>query len=209
LKKSAIILAGGYSKRFGKDKGLLELGGKPLILHVLESVYELDEVIVVVNSHQKKTVFEDILIDRAEVLIDEYPIQSPLIGALTGFKSVKSKYSLLLSCDTPFISKGLISVLFNLCVNKNAVIPKWPNGFLEPLQAVYFSKKALIAARDTLNNKKYDLQSMILLLGRIHYVSVTFLRKFDPKLNTFFNINTPRDLEKAENTLKTLKITKN
>ncbi len=55
MEKAAIILAGGVSKRFGQDKGLLKLVNKPLFLHVLENVSPVvDEVLVVIGSKSQK-----------------------------------------------------------------------------------------------------------------------------------------------------------
>ena len=51
MKKSAIILVGGSSERFGQDKGLLKLINKPLIVHIVDRVsIVVDEILVVVNS---------------------------------------------------------------------------------------------------------------------------------------------------------------
>jgi molybdopterin-guanine dinucleotide biosynthesis protein A len=203
LKRSAVVLAGGFSKRFGRDKGLVELAGKPLVLHVLDRMFEVvNETLVVVSSDHQKVAFEHTLGQRARVIIDKREEKSPLIGALTGFKCVQGKYSLLLPCDTPFVSSKIASLLLDLCINRSAVIPRWPNGYIEPLQAVYHTKSALTAARATLEQKKLDLRSVIASLKGVRYVSTIILQQLDPKLLTFFNINNPRDLRRAESILK-------
>jgi molybdopterin-guanine dinucleotide biosynthesis protein A len=174
LKRSAVILAGGFSKRFGREKGLTELLGKPLIDYVLAKV---------------------------SGVVDELEIQSPLIGALTGFKHAHGDYSILLPCDTPFLSSQIISTLLHMCINRHAVIPQWPNGYLEPLQAAYHTKSALTATEATVKCGELDLRSMISRLGKVKYVSTLVLRQLDPKLLTFFNVNTVEDLRKAESIL--------
>ena len=51
MSKTAIILAGGVSRRFGQDKGLISLAGKPLVMHVFEKACLVaEELIVVVGS---------------------------------------------------------------------------------------------------------------------------------------------------------------
>lgn len=203
MKKSAIILAGGFSKRLGQDKALIELAGRPLVLHVLDRVRGVvDEVMVVVSSDDQRTVFECLLGRKASVVVDKYEIRSPLIGASVGFENAQGKYSLLLPCDTPFISSEISSLLLDLCVNKSAVIPRWPNGYIEPLQAVYHTKSALTASKTALEQKKLDLQSMISHLRGVRYVSTMVLQQVDPRLLTFFNVNTPEDLKRAESMLK-------
>lgn len=199
LKRSAVILAGGFSKRFGRDKGLIQLAGKPLILHVLDRISRVvDEIVVVVSSEGQREKFESLLRGKTNTVVDQRGMQSPLVGALTGFGNARGGYSLLLPCDTPFVSRQIASLLLDLCVNRSAVIPRSPNGYIEPLQAVYHTKSALIAAETALKEKKLDLRSMISYLKSVRYVSTMVLRQFDPKLLTFFNINTFEDLRKAE-----------
>jgi molybdopterin-guanine dinucleotide biosynthesis protein A len=203
--KSAIILAGGSSKRFGQDKGLIMLGGKPLITHALERVYNIvDEILVVISSEPQKTAIANLIKKKTKVTVDRSEAQCPLVGALTGFENAQGEYSLLLSCDTPFASSQITSLLLDLCINKSAAIPKWPNRFIEPLQAAYHTKSAQIAAEKTLENGKMDMQSMIMLLRGVRYVSTMVLQQIDPKLLTFFNVNTPSDLKKAEQIAKSM-----
>ena len=202
MEKSAVVLAGGFSKRFGQDKGLLKLTGKPLILHILDKVSTVvDEVLVVVSSKSQEKAYTCFLKQKAKIVIDKYETQNPLVGALTGFERAQGKYSLLLPCDTPFVSSQIASFLLELCVNKDAVIPRWPNGHIEPLQAVYYTKSALNVANKAVEDKKQNMHSMIASLKKVRYVSTLVLKQIDPKLTTFFNINTPKDLRKAEHML--------
>jgi len=202
LEKSAVVLAGGFSKRFGQDKGLLKLTGKPLILHILDKVSTVvDEVLVVVSSKSQEKAYTCFLKQKAKIVIDKYETQNPLVGALTGFEKAQGKYSLLLPCDTPFVSSQIASFLLELCVNKDAVIPRWPNGHIEPLQAVYYTKSALNVADKALEDKKQNMRSMIASLKKVLYVSTLVLKQIDPKLMTFFNINALKDLRKAEHML--------
>jgi len=202
LKSSAIILAGGFSKRFGRDKGLVELRGKPLFMYLLEKVAKVvDEKVIVVGSEAQRDVFSPLLEHVADVIVDKYDGNGPLIGALTGFEAVQTEYSLLLPCDTPFLSREIATLLLDSCVGRSAVIPKWPNGWIEPLQAAYHTKSAIIATKKALEKGKMDVRSMINCLRDIRYISTVILQKLDPELLTFFNINTFADLEKAESML--------
>jgi molybdopterin-guanine dinucleotide biosynthesis protein A len=162
----------------------------------------VDERVVIVGSNAHSETLSNLLKSKTRVAIDKYEGQSPLVGALTGFESVDAEYSLLLPCDTPFVSAEIVALLLDLCVNKGAVIPRWPNGYIEPLQAAYNTKSAIEAAKKALNEGKRDLSSMISLLRGIRYISTLVLQQLDPKLLTFFNINTLQDLKKAEFMLK-------
>jgi len=199
MEKSAIILAGGVSKRFGQDKGLVQIGGKPLILRVFERAREVvDEVIVVVSSTAQKESYALLFPRKTEIVVDVYDSRSVLVGALTGFMKAQGEYSLLLPSDTPFLSRDVIRLLFEMSHNTDAVIPRWPNGYIEPLQAVYRRDSALAAAREAVSKGEARLQSMISLLSRVRYLSTIVVKEMDPHLTTFFNINTPSDLKRAE-----------
>jgi molybdopterin-guanine dinucleotide biosynthesis protein A len=205
MKTSAIILAGGFSKRFGQDKGLIKLAGKPLILHVLDRVSKVvNETLVVVSSEGQRDAFTPFVESKTKVVIDKYNLRSPIVGALAGFENALGEYSLLLPCDTPFVSKEIASLLLDLCVHRSAVVPRWPNRYIEPLHAVYHTNSALSASETAYKEKKLDLRSMIANLRGVRYISTLILQQIDPKLMSFFNINRPEDLKKAESMLKWL-----
>ncbi|MEM1539270.1 MAG: molybdenum cofactor guanylyltransferase [Candidatus Bathyarchaeia archaeon] len=204
---SAIILAGGLSTRFGQDKGLIPLANKPLIRYVLEAAGQIvDEIVVVVNSKTQAEKFSKILLSDAKILVDLFDDRGPLVGALTGFRGVSGEYALLLPCDTPLVSKEVLQFLLDLCINRNAVIPRWPNGYIEPLQASYRVKPALEAAEKTLAEGKRDMRSMIERLGGVRYVSTLVLQQFDKELNFFANVNTPLDLKRVEQILRRMNV---
>lgn len=206
MENSTIILAGGFSTRFGQDKALLQLGTKPLILHVLDRVVSIiGEKLVVANTEEQKNALQKLVKHKANVLMDEYKIQTPLAGAYTGFNHAENEYSLLLSCDAPFVNLEIIKLLLETCINKTASIPRWPEGHIEPLQAAYHTKSALAAAKTALDEGKLDMNSMITPLRNIRYISTLVLQQFDPKFNTFSNINTQADLKHAETLLKAIK----
>ncbi len=203
MERSAIILSGGPSSRLGQDKGMLQLANKPLIEHVLDAIRHLvDERIVVVSSRAQADRYARIVDSEVNVQTDMDSRQTPLGGALSGLEAAQGEYSLLLPCDTPFVSKDILSLLLDLCVNKNAAIPRWPNGNIEPLQAAYCTEPTLEAARKAVKEDKRNMLAMVNKLQGVRYISTLVLKQLDPQLETFFNINTPLDLKRAENTLR-------
>jgi molybdopterin-guanine dinucleotide biosynthesis protein A len=206
LNRSAIILAGGFSSRLGQDKGLLQLANKPLVNHVLDAVSSIvDEQIVVVSSNSQADNYRKMLDSSAKVVVDDGKLRGPLVGAKTGFKMASGDFSLLLPCDVPFLSKDVLSLLFELCINRAAVIPRWPNGYIEPLHAVYQTRMALEVAESALRMGEVNMRSMVDKLKGVRFVSTLVLQQLDPELRTFFNVNTLLDLKKAENILKVRK----
>lgn len=203
LEYSAIVLVGGLSKRLSQDKALLPLGNKPLVLHVLDKItHVVDEQILVVSREEQRNSLQTTVKQRAKVVVDEYQTQTPLAGAYTGFNHANHEYSLLLSCDTPFVNTEIARLLLDTCIHKTASIPRWPDCRLEPLQAAYHTKTALAAAKKALEEGKLDMRAMIANMRNVRYMSTLVLQQLDPKLYTFFNVNTLADLKQAETLLK-------
>lgn len=203
MNRSAIILAGGFSSRLGQDKGLMQLVDKSLVKHVLDAVSSVvDERIVVVSSSSQAENYKKLLDSSVKVIVDDGELHGPLVGAKSGFKAASGDFSLLLPCDMPFLSKDVLSLLFELCGNRSAVIPRWPNGYIEPLHAVYQTRMALEAAENALSMGEANMRSMVDKLKGVRFVSTLVLQQLDPELRTFFNVNTLLDFKKAENMLK-------
>jgi len=198
LDKSAIILAGGSSTRFNTDKGVLELDGKPLLSYVIDAVEGLvEEIIVVTNTQARADTYAKLVSEEVRFAVDIRESKGPLVGALTGFEQAKGEYSALLPFDSPFVSKEVLSLLFDCCIGKAAAVPRWTNQDIEPLHAVYNTKQALIATEESLAENELDVQAMVERLRGVRYISTMVIEQLDPDFKTFFNINTPLDLKKA------------
>ena len=204
MKKSVIILAGGSSSRLNSDKGTVELAGKPLLKYIVDAVEGLvDEIVVVASSKERADVYSKIVSSsKACFIVDDYDSNGPLVGALTGFKAANGEYSLLLPVDTPFVSREVLSLLFELCVGKAATVPRWTNNEIEPLHAVYRTKEALKAAEEAFAQSEKDMQAMVNRLRGVRYISTLVIEQLDPDLRTFFNVNTALDLKKASAMIK-------
>ncbi len=200
---SAIILSGGYSERFGKDKGFIDLMGKPLIQHVIDAVSSVTtEIVIVVSTEKQLETYSNAFSDFTKVIVDEKFGKSPLIGALTGFHNTNNDYVFLLPCDTPLISKALLKLLVDASLGRSAVIPKWPNRYIEPLQAIYNRKEAYAAASEAFNNKSLNMRAMISKLNNVLFLSTTTISNIDTELHTFHNVNDSSDLRMAEKILQ-------
>lgn len=202
MRTSAIILSGGNSKRFGKDKWLIKLKGTPLIFHVLEKIVPLvDETIVVTKKRLGIDFFKSLNFD-IKIVKDEHEIQAPIVGALKGFQKARGVYSILLPCDTPLISGKAISLLLRMVPGNEAAIPKWPNGYIEPLHAVYNTQKAKRAAKKVIDRNNFKMRAFINEFEKVQFVSTHKFQSFDPNLHTFININHPSEFKKIENILE-------
>jgi len=206
VERTTIILAGNGSGRLGCDRGLAQLANRPLIMHVVSRVQSIvDEVIVCLKDRSQIPSYSQILPKECRIIADEEGLpECPLRGAYTGLMNARGGYSAILPCDTPFVSAGLIDLLFNAAAGVNAAVLRWPEGFIEPLQAVYRTEAALRAARRAFEGGSYSMRAMISLLKGIRYISTLVVEKIDPKMHTFVNINAPLDLKRAETLAKRL-----
>ena len=203
LDYSAIVLSGGYSERFGRDKGFIDLMGKPLIQHVIDKVSSVTtEIIIVVSTEKQLKTYSNAFSDFTKVVVDEKVGKSPLIGALTGFHNANTDYVFLLPCDTPLISKAFLKLLIDVSPGRSAVIPRWPNRYIEPLQAIYNREETHAAASEAFNNKSLNMRAMISKLNNVLYLSTTTIEKIDTELHTFHNINNSNDLRMANKILR-------
>jgi molybdopterin-guanine dinucleotide biosynthesis protein A len=202
LKYSAIILSGGESKRFKEDKGLFKIFHKPLIAYVIETVTPCVDDVMVITSIDKVQEYSHAL-PSTRVLADESDCKAPISGAYTGFKNAIGDYSLLLPCDTPLVSQRVISLLLRLAPGNDAVVPQWPNGYIEPLQAIYRTKEAYQASLESIASEELKLGNMISRLKKVLHLSTEVIKQLDKDLLTFHNINVLNDFEKIMSLLKT------
>ncbi len=201
--RSAIILAGGRSTRMDGDKGLRELGGEPLVSHVIRRVSPLvDEVLLVVGSEDQRRAYSEAVGDKAGVLVDLYEEGSPLIGAITGLRHVKSGYALIIGCDMPFVSQDAVRLLFEEGEGRNGAVFRWPNGWIEPLIAVYRVEPSLEEAQSLYGMENLRLRMILLNLEDVTMIPIEALRAMDPELLTLYDADTEEALEEAEEILR-------
>ncbi|MFB0543307.1 MAG: molybdenum cofactor guanylyltransferase, partial [Candidatus Bathyarchaeia archaeon] len=160
-----------------------------------------DEILVVVGREEDIEGLRDILPSQVRVVSDILPGRGPLVGIYSGFRHLRSEYSVVLPCDSPFIQVDLMRYLIERVEGLDAAVPLWPNGYVEPLHSVYRVKAALRAAEEAVKGEKLRVHDMMRRLEKVAYVPMEELKKFDPGLLTFFNINSSLDLRVAEDIL--------
>ena len=194
--RSVIILCGGRSRRMGKDKGSLVLNDKPMLMHVLDTVKEIaDEIVLVLRDQEQinkyKTILRDIEVS-IKIVTDEAKDQGPLVGILTGLSHIKSEYAQILPCDSPFISKSFVLKMFEIAESKkfDAVVPIWNDGHIEPLHSIY-KKDIVDIGKNLIKKERYNVKSLIDNLN-VKYVDV---EELDESTMSFRNLNTINDFE--------------
>ena len=189
---SGVILSGGLNTRFsGKNKAFTTIGGKRILDRIYCVFRELFEEIILVTNHPLQYLEWDL-----NIVSDLFAIRSSLTGIHAGLFYATNPYAFCTACDTPFLQKALVEIILdNIEANIDIVMPETSVGS-EPLCAVY-SKRCLKPAEEHLLRNKPKIQ-LALQKNRIKKIPEKVLRTKDPELLSFFNINTPDDLARAE-----------
>jgi len=201
--RSAIVLAGGRSTRMSEDKGLKTLGGEPLVGHVVRRVSShVDEVLLVVGSEGQRMAYSEVVGNGVKLLVDLYEEGSPLIGAITGLKNATGAYALVTGCDMPFISPEVVRLLFQEGEGRDGAVFRWPNGWIEPLIAVYKVEPSLKQALELYQSRNLRLRMILLNLQDVRMIPIETLKDMDPELLTLYDADTEDALRKAEKILE-------
>jgi molybdopterin-guanine dinucleotide biosynthesis protein A len=136
---SAIVLAGGDSRRMGRDKALLPIAGKPMIAHIVGRLKSLFDEIVIGAGRAADYEFLGL-----PVVPDRIPGQGPLMGIASALDRTKNDLNFVIACDIPDFELGLISRLAAQAEGFDAAIPLNHRGEREPLFAFY--RKSVLGA---------------------------------------------------------------
>ena len=184
-----VILAGGKSSRMGRPKAFVELGDRPLISWVMESLRTVCREIFIVADRVEP--FKDL---GCRVLRDRIPDRGPMGGIYTALSLTNEPQIFVSACDTPFLNPQVVGHLASLVKGYEIAAPKLSDGF-HPLQAVY-TKDCLPRLEEFLLTGRLSLIDFI-GEARVRVVSSGEIEPLDPELISFLNINTPQDLERA------------
>ena len=189
------ILAGGQSKRMGKDKLFLEFNNKKLIEHTIDKVKKYLKKIIIITNQDNEFFFKNNLTKVKDCIEGQL---GPLVGILTAMKWAKenlSKCSWIATfpCDTPFFPESIIKSFIEeskkkesliLCASshgrKHNIFGLWSLDLYDKLENDLINKKIRKVQDWTEKNKIKNLEFKFI--------------DYDP----FFNINTEEDLAFAK-----------
>ena len=192
---TAVILAGGMSRRLGRNKALEPFQGEPLIRRVIARMGQVGEsVSVIVNEPQR--VHELDLPDEVNPSVDRYPGKGSLGGIVTGLLTSPTVWSAFCACDMPFVNTRLYRYLASLRDGCDAVVPVI-EGRPEPTHALY-SRVCIRPIEERIEADDLKISSFFSEV-RVRLVPEDEIRRLDPDLLSFFNVNTQDDLETAVN----------
>ncbi|HUV89175.1 MAG TPA: molybdenum cofactor guanylyltransferase [Anaerolineae bacterium] len=187
---TGIVLAGGSSRRMGRDKAFLELDGRPLIAHVVECVARVcAEVLVVASNVQPYAGL------GARLVEDRFRGVGVLGGLHAGLEAAAHELALAVGCDMPFLNPALLRAFAG-----------WAEGFdvavlrqgeqVEPLHGAY-RRTCLPAMEAAIRANQRRIVSFFPQV-RVRYVAPEEVTPFDPGLRSFRNVNTPEEWEAVQ-----------
>lgn len=192
---TAIVLAGGRSLRFGRDKAVEPIAGEPMIRRVIRRSAEgigASEIMVVVSGLERAA---ELPLDPAErIVADLFSDSGPLGGIYTGLLSARTEWALVVACDLPFVCAALLRHMAGCRGEVDAVVPA-VDGMPEPTHALY-SKRCLPAIKGRLDARELKTSGFLDDVA-VRYVRDDEAKRFDPDLLSLFNVNRPEDFARA------------
>jgi molybdopterin-guanine dinucleotide biosynthesis protein A len=188
---TGIMLAGGRATRLGGvDKAALDIGGRTVLDRVLGALSAVAGPVLAITNDGRLDADP-----RLTTIRDPQPHAGVLPALLSALEATQTPLAVLVACDMPFLDARLLGHLVERSAEYDAVIPivdRRP----EPMHAVYRVATCREAIRAALAR---DERRMISFLDDVRTCRVeeSELRRLDPDLWSFFNINTPDDLEAA------------
>jgi molybdopterin-guanine dinucleotide biosynthesis protein A len=187
------ILAGGKSKRMGRDKSVLPFQGEVLIQRIINRLAGLASEVIIIAPRTQESVTMGFRVEE-----DLLPERGPLGGLFTALSATTNEAVALVACDMPFVSAELLIYELDILVadNMDVVVPSSEKG-LEPLHAIYRRNTSLPVVRRAINSGEQRLISWFPDVN-VRILSRDETRPFDPRGLSFLNINTPEELALAE-----------
>lgn len=183
---TAAILAGGSSKRMGRDKALLKIGGLTIIERIICVISPIFKELIIVAKATEKLHYPGI-----KVVKDLNDFQNPIVGIYTALKAAKFSRCFVFACDMPFLNPELIRYMVSIHTGCDIIIPQDTSGE-HPLHSIY-SKRCLAAIKSRIHQKDFKVGD-VLKLFKVRRLTNRILLELDPEQTALFNINTLPEL---------------
>ena len=187
LNISAVLLAGGESRRMGQDKATVLFHGKPLWQIQIELLRKLNPKEILVSARS------DLSWRPADVelILDTPPSRGPLSGLAAALTSMETDHLLALAIDLPFMTTEHLRHLCGFTTNGSGVVPLI-EGNAEPLAAIY-PKEAQAVFREALQGDNFSLQPIVRkLVDRNMLLEIPIS---GPAREFYRNVNAPQDFD--------------
>jgi molybdenum cofactor guanylyltransferase len=186
---SAVLLAGGESRRMGKDKATILFHGKPLWQIQLELLRRLKPAEIFVSGRTDPPWRPD----DVQLVADLPPSRGPLSGVAASLARIHTAHLLALAIDMPFMSENYLRYLCDHIEPEAGVVPTIDNR-AEPLAAIY-PREASVDFQSGLCDTDFSLQTLTSRLVEAGKLREIFVTEEEKKL--FLNMNEVSDLERC------------
>ena len=200
--RTGVVLAGGYSTRFGEeDKALAEIDGTPMLARVVDRLAAVVDCVVVSCRTDQQPAFERALAALdcdcpIRFVTDPEPDRGPLAGIAHAFDAVASAYAAVVACDMPFVDPSFIGFLFEQAAGHEAAVPELKDGYHQPTQAVYRVDRLSAVADRRLAADDLSLQGALDALDTVVIPAATVSAHTDWRSLT--DVNSRADLEAVD-----------
>ncbi|MDG5760540.1 molybdenum cofactor guanylyltransferase [Natronococcus sp. A-GB1] len=154
---SGVVLAGGYSTRFGEDdKAVAELAGTPMIRRVADQLATVCDELVINCREDQREAIEAAMVDFPEPVAfatDPEPDRGPLAGIAVGLETATREYAAAVACDMPFVDPTLLEALADRAEGRDGALVELEDGWYQTTQAVYRTKPMAQACADALEGE--------------------------------------------------------
>ena len=187
---SAIVLAGGRSSRFGRDKLAAPLDGRPLIAHAVEAVDAVaDEIIVVLAPDAPEP---SPLGAAVRVTRDPEPFGGPLVGLVAGLEAATCEHVLVVAGDMPTLDPAVLRLLLEgLATAQAAALVE--AGAIRPLPSAFVRARASHDGHRLVESGERRLRSLLDELG-VRSIPEEKWRSLDPDAATLRDVDLPSDM---------------
>lgn len=186
------ILTGGHSRRMGRDKALLELEGRPLVLRTADLLRPLVADVVLVGAPERYRHL------GLPVLADCLAERGPLAGIVTALAATQLDWNLIVACDLPHLETRFLEFLLQqACAGDtevDAVVPR-TGALWQPLCAAYH-RRCREAFEEVLRAGESKITAALDRV-RVRAIPSAELERFAFDARIFKNMNTPAELAEA------------
>ena len=190
---SGVLIAGGKSRRMGRDKRFLAVGGTNVFQRTLDLLKQTFSETIVVLAEP----IDSLEMRGCRVVYDLIPDTGSLGGLYTGLMASSQSRIFAVACDMPFLNSDTIRFMASFDATADIIVAELEGRF-QPMHALYSQRcipllKVMAEERDLTIRKLYSTEGL-----RVVVLRGIDLAMIQAGTRSFQNVNTLDDLTRAE-----------